>query len=469
MKSRKIIGITGSIATGKSTAAQMIRDLGYKVIDSDKVGHRLMKKGEINYTNVVGFFGTQILDKSGEIDRQKLSSIVFGHEDSLSKLNELTHPNIFMALKDEIEASNDSIVFVELPLLFELKNENKLDLDIDEYWLVYVDQQTQISRLMDRNGYSYEEAQKRINSQMSIEDKKVLSDFIIRNDDDLNNMREQILFKLEDMKEDEKALHDSEKDDADSFLTGEKENLEIEDLSILDEIEEDLHLEEIEEKPKKKKSFGLFKGILKVIAFLFVVAIIASAMIYATVYFSLGREYEPYLGFVEKYSAENKLDEALVLSIIKVESNFNPKAKSGKGAVGLMQLMPETAQEIANRLKLNKKISEDDLYDPETNIMLGTRYYKYLVNVFKSESLAILAYNGGMGNVSKWLGEGTINEDESSYSNIPYNEPKTYLNRVEDNKELINIMLDPIMKQSGVAQWKRAGQFILIMINYYIN
>ena len=193
MKRKKIIGLTGSIATGKSTTAEILMELGFEIIDADKIAHLLMEKGQINYLEIVKDFGQGILDSNGEIARDKLSKLVFEDKEALNKLNELTHKNIFSYIKDRIEEAKGHVVFVDIPLLVELLKEKKMDLKFDEIWLVYVDRKTQLERLMARNSFSEEEAVKRINSQMSVEEKVDYADVIIKNDGDLDHLRRQIL------------------------------------------------------------------------------------------------------------------------------------------------------------------------------------------------------------------------------------------------------------------------------------
>ena len=202
MKSKKIIGLTGSIATGKSTAAKIIRELGYKVIDADKVAHSLMLQGGANYKAVVEYFGRQIIKEDLEIDRAKLGEIVFSSKEKLEMLNILTHDNIFNEINVIIKEIDEEVVFVEIPLLIELLIESKLNITLDQIWLVYIDPEQQIKRLMSRNGFTYEEAEKRINSQIDIRRKKMYSDYIIHNDKDLTHLKNQIIEGLERINED---------------------------------------------------------------------------------------------------------------------------------------------------------------------------------------------------------------------------------------------------------------------------
>ena len=191
MKSR-IIGLTGSISTGKSTVSNYLIEKGYKVIDADKITHELMEKGKVNYFKIIEHFGESILDKNFEIDRKKLSNIVFSDENELNMLNYLTHPNIFNKIKQTIEISEDKIIFLDIALLIEFIKDEKWDIPLDEIWLVYVNRFTQLERLMKRNNYSKEEAKSRIYAQMNIDKKIKYADFILYNDRDLKHLYEQI-------------------------------------------------------------------------------------------------------------------------------------------------------------------------------------------------------------------------------------------------------------------------------------
>lgn len=160
-------------------------------------------------------------------------------------------------------------------------------------------------------------------------------------------------------------------------------------------------------------------------------------------------QYETY---VEKYSEKNNLDKYLVYAVIKVESNFKPEATSSAGAIGLMQLMEETAVERLNVISYNENSSNEnnllnaasineetdssepdnnDLYDPETNIKIGTSYLAYLIELYDGNIvLALTAYNAGLGNVEKWIKDGIIKADGSDIENIPYKETENYVRKI---------------------------------------
>ena len=138
---------------------------------------------------------------------------------------------------------------------------------------------------------------------------------------------------------------------------------------------------------------------------------------------------QKYNEYVEKYSNEYGIDSMLVYAIIKAESNFNPQIESSSHAVGLMQLMDKTAKETAE--KLNIEYTENCLYNPETNIQLGIKYYSELLKEYNNNyMLALTAYNAGTGNLKKWIEQGIINEDGSNIEDIPYKETNNYVRKI---------------------------------------
>ncbi len=139
-----------------------------------------------------------------------------------------------------------------------------------------------------------------------------------------------------------------------------------------------------------------------------------------------------YKEYVEKYAKQYDIDPLLVYSIIKAESNFKEGALSKKGACGLMQLMDETAKEVAENTVMEYE-SGTTLYNPEKNIYLGIAYYADLKAMYKNDELALTAYNAGIGNVNKWIAEGTLRQDGSDIENIPFKETNTYVRKILNN------------------------------------
>ncbi|HHY78739.1 MAG TPA: lytic transglycosylase domain-containing protein [Clostridiales bacterium] len=137
-----------------------------------------------------------------------------------------------------------------------------------------------------------------------------------------------------------------------------------------------------------------------------------------------------YKGIIARYAAEYNLDLYLIAAIIKVESNYNVTAKSNKGAIGLMQIKPSTGEWIGNQLRI-KDFEEEMLYDPEINIKMGCWYINYLIKYYNdNKHLALAAYNGGQGNVNKWLKDEKFSDDGITLKNIPFEETRRYIQKV---------------------------------------
>lgn len=140
-----------------------------------------------------------------------------------------------------------------------------------------------------------------------------------------------------------------------------------------------------------------------------------------------------FAGFVTKYSAEYNVPEALVYSVIRIESNFDPKAQSHAGAMGLMQLIPDTLDWLSRLLGEDAPTGE--IFDPETNIKYGTYYLRHLYDRFGNWDTALAAYNAGHGRVGNWLKDSRYSDDGVVLKNIPFAETRNYVNRVNDNLE----------------------------------
>lgn len=194
----RIIGITGGIASGKSTVTGSLRQQGYQVIDADQVVHELQEPGERLYQALLSAFGPAILQENGRLDRLKLGAMIFGNPQLLEQSSQIQNQIIReeLAGRRDLLAEKEDIFFMDLPLLFELGYETWFD----QVWLVDVTEETQLSRLMARNDLSQEEAEKRIAAQLSLQEKRNRADVLIDNNGPLELTQEQLreaLQKLE--------------------------------------------------------------------------------------------------------------------------------------------------------------------------------------------------------------------------------------------------------------------------------
>lgn len=184
-------------------------------------------------------------------------------------------------------------------------------------------------------------------------------------------------------------------------------------------------------KQKKRIFFGLIILIIIIIFTLPKAKNIILKKMYQT-------EYEEY---VYKYGVEYSVDPLLIFAIIKAESNFKKDVVSKSGAMGLMQLLPSTAEDTARKLKIGYN-GKEDLYNPEVNINIGTKYFSSLYEKYQNITIALTAYNAGSGNVDKWIDTGVLSKDGSNAENIPYRETNNYVRKIlrdyEIYKQLIN-------------------------------
>ncbi len=188
----KLIGLTGGIASGKSTAAEIFKELGFSVLIADQLARKVVEKGQPAHTEIVQTFGPQILDPAGEIDRKKLAELVFSNRELLQKLNAITHPRVAALAAEEIqkrESMGVNTLIYEVPLLFETDMQGMFDAVI----LIAVPPEVQLRRLLDRNPQmTEEEAKSRIASQMPLEEKIKLADVVIDNSKDIEYLKKQI-------------------------------------------------------------------------------------------------------------------------------------------------------------------------------------------------------------------------------------------------------------------------------------
>jgi len=186
-----VIGLTGGIASGKSTVSNMIKEMGITVVDADQISRDVVEFGKPAYNKIVEVFGVEILQEDHTLNREKLGTLIFSDQKKREQLNEIVHPAVRKEMLQQVKKEKElgsSAVVLDIPLLFE----SKLTYLVDKTILVYVDEQIQLERLMQRNGYTEEEAKLRIQSQLPLKDKRKLADEIIDNNGSLENTQTQL-------------------------------------------------------------------------------------------------------------------------------------------------------------------------------------------------------------------------------------------------------------------------------------
>jgi dephospho-CoA kinase len=187
-----VVGLTGGIASGKSTVAAMLRERGAAIINADTLGHRVLERDSDGWSRVVATFGEGILTESGEIDRKRLGAIVFADPEQLKRLNAISHPRIRAMALEEIAAlrarGDVDVAVVEAALLFE----GHWDDFCDEVWVVYVPEEVALARLVERNGLSEVHARERIRAQMPVDEKRARADVVLVNTGSLAELEAQV-------------------------------------------------------------------------------------------------------------------------------------------------------------------------------------------------------------------------------------------------------------------------------------
>jgi len=187
-----ILGLTGSIASGKSTVSKMISEFGIPIVDADVIAKQVVEVGQVAYQKIIETFGPDILLENGEIDRPGLGAIIFNDPERRQELNQIVHPEVRKVMLEQSKKFLDEghkIVILDIPLLFE----SKLTSLVEKTIVVYVDEENQIKRLMKRNNLSEDEAMARIKSQIPIREKVKLADYVIDNNGTIEHTNKQVI------------------------------------------------------------------------------------------------------------------------------------------------------------------------------------------------------------------------------------------------------------------------------------
>ena len=185
------VGLTGSIASGKSTVSEMFAELGAQIIDYDVLAREVVKPGREAWEGLVAEFGGEVLNDDSTLNREILGRIVFDDPQKRGKLNQITHPAVFeeakKRLQDIVEANPEAVIIKDVPLLIE----TGIHKTVDKVIVVFACREAQVQRLVGR-GFTEEDSLKRIDSQMPVSEKVAYADFVIHNDGTFSETREQV-------------------------------------------------------------------------------------------------------------------------------------------------------------------------------------------------------------------------------------------------------------------------------------
>lgn len=186
-----IIGLTGSIASGKSTVSKMLQDKGYPIIDADLVARQVVEPGSETLKGIEVLFGAEVIQKDGTMDRVKVGALIFSNPAKRKQLNDIIHPAIrgeMLRQRGEYLADGHQTIIMDIPLLFE----SKLQHFVDKILVVSVTEENQLARLMERNGLSEPDAKARISSQLPMSVKEEGADAVIYNNGTMEETARQL-------------------------------------------------------------------------------------------------------------------------------------------------------------------------------------------------------------------------------------------------------------------------------------
>lgn len=184
-----VIGLTGNIATGKSTVAQMLAEMGAECVDADKVAHAVMRPGALAYFDILETFGQSIVSADGTIDRKRLGRVVFADRGAMERLEAIVHPATLTAIEERILESSADVIVIEAIKLFESSMADRCD----SVWVTVCRRDQQIQRLVEHRDLSRAEAQQRVDAQRPQEERAELADVVIDNSGSLAETRQQVV------------------------------------------------------------------------------------------------------------------------------------------------------------------------------------------------------------------------------------------------------------------------------------
>ena len=439
----RLIGITGSIACGKSTVSRELFRRGYPVIDGDVLARELTGAGGAAMAEIGSVFGDHYIAPDGSLNRRLMGQLVFSDPTARARLDQLMAPylqNLTMERISQARASGASLCFLDMPLLFE----KGYDRYCDAVWCVWLPEETQLERLIARDRFTREEALSRMRAVMSSDQKADLSSVVIDNSGSVENTLRQV---------NEQLQVELRRSEASARRRRSQENAPVvpPQRSASPALPPDMDAvqrpDSSRRKPSERKAEWPMPRWTKIalICALFVLLSAFTAQMLMGGYLS-GRqkmheaEQEAidqnyplyYTEVIRKNAAEFHLAPALVAAVIRNESSFRPTVESSVGARGLMQLMPDTAEWIAHKLKVDN-YSFEMMKEPEYNIRFGCWYLSYLSSLFNSDPWCVVcAYHAGQGEVSSWLSNPLYSNDRKTLirSNLPEGPTKQYAGRV---------------------------------------
>ena len=440
----RLIGITGSIACGKSTVSRELVRRGFPVIDGDLLARELTCPGGQAMNEIRSVFGDRYLLPDGSLNRGEMGRLVFSDPAARDRLDRLMAPYLRKLTTERIEAARVSgapLCFLDMPLLYE----KGYDRYCDTVWCIWLPESLQLDRLMARDGFSREEALSRMRAVMSADEKADRSPVVIDNSgtvaDTLLQVDEQLDTELARANASPRRRRSSAVyTEAPVPRPSPSSSYELPATGFD-------RPDSLRKRSSGRKVAWRLPGWIRASLILLaaVLAVSFTAQMLMNAYLTqrqqtheeeqhaIDEQYPlQYEGSIRRISAEYNIAPSLVAAIIRNESSFRPGAESSVGARGLMQLMPDTAEWIAHKLRMDD-YRFDLMYDPETNIRFGCWYLNYLSSLFSGDPLCVVcAYHAGQGEVSGWLANPLYSTDGAKLNqdNLPEGPTKQYAGRV---------------------------------------
>ena len=468
----RVIGITGSIACGKTTVTRALSSMGYPVVDGDVLSRELTGPGGSAMEEIRAVFGDRYIQQDGSLNRREMGRLVFSDRQARERLDRLMAPYLrALTLRriESIRSSGARLCFLDMPLLYE----KGYDQYCDTVWCIWLPEDLQLRRLMDRDGFTRDEALSRMNAVMSSDEKANLAPVVIDNsgpvDDTLQQVDEQLSIELSRTECISRRRRSSPPDPLPDQL---QQAVPPPYAPTPVAIERN---EATRKKPSGRKTAWRLPSPIKItlICLAAVLAVSFTAQMLMNAYLTrrlethraeqeaIDEQYPlMYEDAIRKTASEYNLSPSLIAAVIRNESSFRPSAESAVGARGLMQLMPDTAEWIAHKLRLDD-YAFDQLYDPDTNIRFGCWYLNYLSSLFSGDPLCVVcAYHAGQGEIASWLSNPLYSSDGISLNqnSLPEGPTKQYAGRVTrdygiyqakyfDQNDLVSAADDPAVSR----------------------
>ena len=459
----RVIGITGSIACGKSTVCGELSRRGYPIIDADVLSRELTVPGGQVMKEIRAAFGDRYLLPDGSLNRREMGRLVFAEPRARDRLDRIMAPYLKALTLERIEkirASGTPLCFLDYPLLYE----KGYDRCCDTVWCVWIPEELQLRRLIERDGYTREEAYSRIRAVLSSDEKANRSPVVIDNsgpmEDTVQQLEDQLNIELSRTESGPRRRRSAgtaaetvpspQETPAPAFIPPQpfaeaQGTVQMQPMGVPPSGFE--RPESGRKKTSERKASWQIPLWIRIplISLAVILAVSFTAQMLMNAYLtrraqehiaeqkSIDEHYPlMYEEAIRNIAAEYNLSPALIASVILNESSFRPTVESGVGARGLMQLMPDTSEWIAHKLRLDD-YRFDQLYDPETNIRFGCWYLNYLSTLFKGNPLCVIcAYHAGQGEIASWLANPMYSTDGVTLNadSLPEGPTKQYAGRV---------------------------------------